>query len=77
MDPLSAIVFFIFGATFVRFWSLISAHEKQIYRLVSDRESEKGTLARVHRDYENRLRSLERRAPHLPDDSQENQQGNG
>lgn len=35
-------------------------HEKQLYRLVSDRESEKGTLARVHSDFELRIRALER-----------------
>lgn len=37
-------------------------HEKQLFRLVSDRESEKGTIARVHNDFESRLRVLERRA---------------
>lgn len=34
-------------------------HERQLYRLVSDRESEKGTIARVHSDFETRLRKLE------------------
>lgn len=34
-------------------------HEKQLFRLVSDRESEKGTIARVHNDFEKRLRELE------------------
>lgn len=35
------------------------AHEKQIYRLVSDAESEKGTRNRIHSDFETRLRALE------------------
>lgn len=35
-------------------------HEKQLYRLVSDRESEKRTIASVHSDIESRLRTLER-----------------
>lgn len=34
-------------------------HEKQLFRLVSDRESEKTTIARVHSDFELRLRKLE------------------
>lgn len=36
--------------------------DKQVYRLVSDRESEKGTMARIHSDFEARLRLLERHA---------------
>lgn len=45
-------------------WILITLfnHERQIYRLVSDRESEKGTISRVHSDFEIRLRALERKA---------------
>lgn len=35
--------------------------DRQVYRLVSDRESEKGTMARIHSDFERRLRLLERR----------------
>lgn len=34
-------------------------HEKQLYRLVSNAESEKGARARVHSDFETRLRKLE------------------
>ena len=75
MDLLSAILFFVLFATTIRFWLLWSNHEKQIYRLVSNAESEKGTAIRRNRDFENRLRSLERRTP-LKDDDQEDQQAN-
>lgn len=44
-------------------WVLIKLvdHERQLYRLVSDRESEKRTIANVHSDFEGRLRRLEKR----------------
>lgn len=47
----------------IQTWALtkILEHEKQLYRLVSDRESEKDTIARVHNDFESRLRKLEQR----------------
>lgn len=36
-------------------------HEKQLFRLVSNAKSEKGTRARINADIETRLRNLERR----------------
>lgn len=41
------------------FFIKIVHHEKQLYRLVSDRESEKRSIANVHNDFEQRLRILE------------------
>lgn len=44
-------------------WVLIklTEHDKQLYRLVSDRESEKRSVASVHSDHEARIRALERK----------------
>lgn len=48
----------------LQIWILLRMidHEKQIFRLVSDRESEKFTISRVHSDFETRIRSLEHRS---------------
>lgn len=47
----------------LQIWILLRMidHEKQIFRLVSDRESEKFTISRVHSDFETRIRFLEHR----------------
>ncbi len=76
MDPLSAILFLIVGYALVSLWSRLSDHAKQLFRLVSDRESEKETIARVHSDMEHRIRHLEQSiilfTKTLPDDDKEN-----
>lgn len=67
MSEVTPYVLFILGAIQViglgiTGWILTTLikHEKQLYRLVSDRESEKSTIARVHSDFETRIRNLER-----------------
>lgn len=68
MNEATPYILFILGAIQViglglTAWVLTTLikHEKQLYRLVSDRESEKSTIARVHSDFESRIRQLERR----------------
>lgn len=39
-------------------------HKVQLDRFVSDIESEKGTRARIHSDFESRLRVLEHKTSH-------------
>lgn len=76
MDPLSALLFLVIGFCLFGLYRRFTSNDKQLYRLVSDAESEKGTRRRINSDIENRLRSLEGK-PQLPHDDQTKEQGNG
>lgn len=62
-EALSVAIFSVFSTVMIglQAWILtkIVAHESQIYRLVSDAESEKETRARRNEDTEKRIRALE------------------